>query len=128
MVNHTRAYPIVWGDRISIIVNSNGIFPHVKVCVGFLPLHGLLEPFMKVARVVGNKVEHNLETLIVGSGEKVLEIIKGAKDGINVPEVRDVVTEIFHGALVNGRQPNRLNSEVNQVVKLGFNSLGKELS
>ena len=62
------------------------------------------------------------------SCHKISEVIKGAKDGIDVPEVRDVVAEILHGTLVNGRQPNRLYSEVNQVVKLGFNSLGKELS
>ena len=56
------------------------------------------------------------------SCHKISEVIKGAKDGVNVLEIRNVISKVSHGTLVDWRQPNCLHTQVHKVVQSGLNT------
>ena len=100
------ADPVVGWDRLAVDHVSR-VPPDVVVFVAGVPVLRLDEPLVLVARVVGDKVHDDPQPLGLGLGRQALKVLHGAKDRVNVHVVGDVVAEVGHGRLVDGREPKR---------------------
>ena len=58
---------------------------------------GSLEPWVLVAGVVDDELDHHLHVASVGGVKKLLEVVKGAVGGVNVDVVGDVVAVVAQG-------------------------------
>ena len=115
-------YPVIRGNGLAVVIVALGILPGIEVGIGLLFVDRLLEPLVLVGGMVGHKVHHDLHAKTVGVGQEVLEVVEVAEDGVDVPEVGDVVAKVLHGALVDGGEPDRLDSEAVEVTQLGLNA------
>src|SRR4051794_34809480 len=84
-----------------------GLLPNVPVGLGIVAGRAaFLEPGVLVGRVVRNEIENEPDVGIVQGIPEAFEVVHRAITGINGAEVRDVVTEILIGTLIDWRQPN----------------------
>ena len=72
---------------------------------------------MLVRRVVGHKIENQLESASMNGLKQLVEVGQGPEDAVDVAVVGDVVAEIGHGRGVEGSDPNRLDAQPGQVIE-----------
>ncbi len=54
---------------------------------------------------------------------QVLKVVHCPEQGIYLAKVGDVVAEVLHRALVDGREPDRAGAELDKVVQPGLDAL-----
>src|SRR3990167_8843646 len=75
------------------------------------------EPGVLVGAVREHLVDHDLQTQRVGALHQRLEVVERDEHGIDVVVVADVVAEVFHRALEEGREPDGVGTECRDVVE-----------
>ena len=59
----------------------------------------------------------NMITLGFGSGGESSKVLDGAENGVNVGEIGNVVTEIGHRRFEDGRQPQNVDAQFDEMVQ-----------
>jgi hypothetical protein len=72
---------------------------------------------MLVRRVVGHKIENQLEAPLMDGLQQLIEVSQIAKVGIHIAVVSNVVAEIGHGRGVEGRDPYRFDPQLRKVIE-----------
>jgi hypothetical protein len=72
---------------------------------------------MSVGTVVRNIIQDNLKIPCVGRRHQSIEVGERTEKGVNIEEIRHIITEVGHGRRVNGRQPKRIDAQPLQVVE-----------
>ena len=106
-------------DDPRVAVLLAGVAPHVVVAVrpvGVAPR--LLEPRVRVGRVVHDEVGDDADAAPVRGVEQVDEIVDGAELGQHLVEVADVVAAVAQRRVVERRQPKTVDAKPLQVVEL----------
>ncbi len=83
------------------------------------PGTGFDEPWVLVGGVVDDQVHEDLDAASVGRGEQLVEVGEGAKGGVDVLVVADVVAVVVLGRAVDRAEPEHVDPELSQVVELG---------
>jgi len=68
-------------------------------------------------RVIRNKVEDDFELLCMRFINEAVETFERAEDRINPAVIRDIVTEVMHGRRIDRRNPDRIDSEPNEIIE-----------
>ena len=103
---------------------GGAVTPDVPVTLGgFARGARIHKPWMLVARVVWYPIEHYPQPALMGFTNETVESLQIAEDGVYVAIITDIVSEIRHRRRENRRQPNGVDSEPLQVVKLLTNAL-----
>ena len=92
--------------------------PDIVVSVGVIHrLAALDEPGVLVRGVVDHQVHHNADAPLMGLGQQGVEVLHGAKPGVDGPVVGDVVAVVVIRRAEHGREPQRVDAERRKVVK-----------
>lgn len=70
-----------------------------------------------VRSVIGHKIEQNLKPATMGLREQIVEIVKAAEARIDAAIVGNVVAVISHRRGIDGRDPDRRDAQLNQIVE-----------
>ncbi len=106
--------PIV--RRIAVLL---AIGPHVPVGLGIVAaLTALDKPRVRVRRVREHLVDHHLEAEFMRTLDQRADVVERAEHRVDVAVVADVVAEVFHRALEERRQPDRIDSKPRYVFEL----------
>ncbi len=73
---------------------------------------------MVTGGVVGHPVEQEAHSSVVKTGEQVVEVGVGPEHRVDAAVVGDVVAEVAHRRGEDRRQPQRVDTEIGQVVEL----------
>ena len=69
--------------------------PEIVVMIRIITaLFALLKPLMLIGGVVDDEIHNNLQSTIMGGGKQLLEFVKGAVFGVDIPVIRYVIPEI----------------------------------
>jgi hypothetical protein len=105
--------PVVWGRSIRFRVA-----PIIPIPLRTVATRARFdEPRVLVRGVVGHEIDDYLETARVGDFEEVVEVGERSEERIDVAIVRNVVPEVDHGRGVEGRDPERVDAEPNEVIE-----------
>ena len=74
---------------------------------------------MLVGAVVGDEVEDEFEASGVDGGEQAVEFGERAEERIDAGVVGDIVAKVGHGRGVDGRDPDSVDAELDEVVEAG---------
>ena len=77
---------------------------------------------MFIGRMVGNKVEDDLEVALVGLLHQSIQVLERPKKRMDVDVVANVITEIRHRGRIDGGEPDGINAEPAEVVQLARNA------
>lgn len=95
-----------------------GVAPDVPIAFGIVArAAGFQEPGVLVGGVVGYKVENNFEAALLGFVQQAVEGGQIAKHGVDIAVVGDIVAEVGHGAGEDGRNPDGVDAEIDQIVE-----------
>jgi hypothetical protein len=95
-----------------------GVGPDVPVGLGVVAAAAALdEPGVLVAAVREHLVDHDLQAQFVRAGDEGAEVFQRAEHRIDVTVVADVVAEVLHRALEEGRDPDAIGAERRDVVQ-----------
>src|SRR3984957_6465056 len=107
-------------NRLPVIGRHAGTFavaPYIPVALGVrLRTLGFDEPGMLVRGVVHYHIHEDPDLPLFGLSHQPVEIRHGAVLGIYRLVVRDVVSEIDLWGGVDGRQPDRINTQALQII------------
>ena len=78
---------------------------------------------MLVARVVGNPVDDHAQAARVRLGEQAVEVGERPEQRIDVAVVGDVVAVVLHRRAEEGREPERVDAEPDEVVEAPADAL-----
>jgi len=92
--------------------------PHVEVLVLLFAGYRADEPVALVARVVGHKVQDDLDVQLLGAGYQRLEILHGSEEGIDALQISHIVAKVSHGRGEDRGQPGGGNADFLQVGQL----------
>ena len=108
------AAPVRGGTAVLLCVA-----PDVPVGFGIvLGRARLLEPLTFVGGVVHHEVHYDEDAALTGFQNELVHVVHGAVARIDVVVVRHVVAVVLLWRDVNGREPDRANAEVGEVVEL----------
>ena len=110
---------VISATTLFTCIQLRAVPPNVIVSVRVFPGFTSYEPVVLIAGVVGHKVHYDFQPPVPRLDYKCLKVSHGAKYGINVSVVRDVVAKVSHGRPVDWRQPQGLDTNINQMVQSG---------
>ena len=61
--------------------------------------------------MVGDVIDHHLETETVSLGDQSVEVVEGAVHRVDIAIVGDVVSEVVLGGGIVGRKPDGVDAE-----------------
>ena len=104
--------------------SGRAVAPDVPVALARAPGSArFAEPRVLVARVVGNPVDDHAQPARVGFGQQAVEIGERSEQRIDVAVVGDVVAVVLHRRAEEGRDPERVDAEPDQVVEAPADAL-----
>ena len=69
--------------------------PEIVVMIRIITaLFALLKPLVLIGGVVDDEIHNNLQPTLMGGGKQLLEFVKGAVFGVDIPVIRYVIPEI----------------------------------
>ena len=77
------------------------------------------EPGVLVRGVVGNPVDDDLQTPIVGVMDDAVDVVEVTEEGVHGAVIGHVVAEVGHGRSIERRQPEGIDAQPGQVVQMG---------
>ena len=77
---------------------------------------------MPVRGVIGDEVEDEAKPAPMHLCDQPIEVGHGAEEAIDRAIVRDVISEIGHGRRVNGRNPDRIHTELHEIIETIVNA------
>ena len=93
--------------------------PDVPVALGSVAARpGRDEPGCWSRRVVRHPVDDEAQARGVGLGEQPVEVVERPEHGVDVAVVAHVVAEVGHRGAVEGRQPEGVDAQPDQVVEV----------
>jgi hypothetical protein len=69
--------------------------------------------------MVWHEVENNLQISLMGVGNQVVEVGECAEERMNIATIRHIVAESGHRRRKDRREPDCINSQINQIIKVG---------
>jgi hypothetical protein len=72
--------------------------------------------------MVWHEVENDLQVSSMGIGNQGIEVGKCAEEGMNIAVIRHIVAKIGHGRRKDRREPDRINSQIDQIIESGANA------
>jgi hypothetical protein len=72
--------------------------------------------------VVGDDVDRHLDSASVRGGEQRVEVGKGAEQRVDVARVGDVVAAVGHRRAVERREPDRVHTQLDEMVQPGVDA------
>ena len=81
-------------------------------------LAGFAEPLVLVRAVVDHQIHHDGDTAFFRFGNQLVHVGHGAKAGIDVVVVGDVIALVGQGRAVDRREPDDLHPKLLQIVQL----------
>ena len=95
------------------------ISPNVPVCLRVVSAaRAFHEPRMLVGRVIDDQVEDDAHTAAFHFRDQFVHVFHRSEIRVNGLVIRDVVAEVLLRALIDGTQPNDIDTECLQVAKL----------
>src|SRR5207247_7430082 len=77
----------------------------------------LLKPGMLIGRVVGNKVEDELEVTLVGLLQQGIQVLERPEERMDTGVVANIIAKIRHRGRIAGGEPDGITAKPTEVVQ-----------
>jgi hypothetical protein len=81
------------------------------------------KPRVLIRGVVGNKIEDESKTALMGLLEQAIKLLHGAEDRVDSAIICDIVSKVGHRRWINGGNPDCIHAQVHKVIKAFANSI-----
>src|SRR3954452_14145468 len=78
---------------------------------------------MLVGRVVRHEVEDHAQPAPMHFVEQAIELLHRSEDRMNSAIIRYVIAEVRHGRGINWRDPDRIDTQIHQVIDAAANAI-----
>ena len=112
-----RPPPVGFRARGARFMTGPGRAPPVPVGMRVVGIARGLEPGVLVGGVVDDQVHDHLDSPAMGLVQKLIHIVHGAEDGVDVLIVGDVVPVVILRGSVDGAEPDHIHAQVGQVIQ-----------
>ncbi len=85
-------------------------------------LAALLEPFVLAGGMIDNEIHKDLHAAFMSLFENHFEIVESAEFGIDILIIGNIVAVVAVGGGINRREPDAVNAEALDIIKLAVNA------
>ena len=130
-VNHRLAEVRVVEIQVGDVIPAGSVrvddFTFLIVCI---PVGMVFDPLVIPGCMVGDPVDDDCHPLVMGMGDKSLEIIQGAEFGIDSGVILDTIRTVngfFHTDFADRHEPDGVGAKILDRVQAGINGLERIL-